>query len=219
MRRKEEEELQRVLEMSMQDKGGRGDWVEYDALGASSSGAGSSRQREESTAISSSRIPPEVAAAAAAASGYTPAPPRATSPPAPVYAAPIPAAAPAPAPATPAPVAVAQPAVGGEHPTVSRVRALHAFQSDEQGELSFEKGDIITVVDRGYDNWWRGLLKGRTGIFPVNYVVSTEHYPASTPFLTAIHPLCLGTLTGHYSSRDCQRSRGGGSSFLAGRKC
>ena len=29
MRRREEEELQRVLEMSMLDKGGRGDWSQY----------------------------------------------------------------------------------------------------------------------------------------------------------------------------------------------
>jgi signal transducing adaptor molecule len=36
--------------------------------------------------------------------------------------------------------------------------------------LAFEKGDIIKVVDRGYKDWWRGQLKGRTGIFPVNYV-------------------------------------------------
>ncbi|KAG8220769.1 hypothetical protein J3R82DRAFT_2200 [Butyriboletus roseoflavus] len=31
-------------------------------------------------------------------------------------------------------------------------------------------GEIIKVVDRGYKDWWRGQLKGRTGIFPVNYV-------------------------------------------------
>ena len=42
------------------------------------------------------------------------------------------------------------------------------------GELAFEKGDIIKVVDRGYKDWWRGQLKGRTGIFPVNYVVRVQ---------------------------------------------
>ena len=54
---------------------------------------------------------------------------------------------------------------------VTRVRALHPFEPTEPGELAFEKGDIIKVVDRGYKDWWRGQLKGRTGIFPVNYVV------------------------------------------------
>jgi signal transducing adaptor molecule len=54
---------------------------------------------------------------------------------------------------------------------VTRVRALHTFEPTEPGELAFEKGEIIKVVDRGYKDWWRGQLKGRTGIFPVNYVV------------------------------------------------
>ena len=54
---------------------------------------------------------------------------------------------------------------------VTRVRALHTFEPTEAGELAFEKGDIIKVVDRGYKDWWRGQLKGRAGIFPVNYVV------------------------------------------------
>lgn len=56
---------------------------------------------------------------------------------------------------------------------MTRVKALHTFEPTEPGELAFEKGDIIKVVDRGYKDWWRGQLKNRTGIFPVNYVVRT----------------------------------------------
>ncbi|KAK7433760.1 hypothetical protein VKT23_020587 [Stygiomarasmius scandens] len=52
---------------------------------------------------------------------------------------------------------------------VTHVKALHSFQPTEP-ELPFDKGDIIKVVDRGYRDWWRGQLRGRTGIFPVNYV-------------------------------------------------
>ncbi|KAG6331937.1 hypothetical protein ID866_7151 [Astraeus odoratus] len=55
-------------------------------------------------------------------------------------------------------------------PIVTRVRALHTFEATEPGELPFERGDIIRVVDRAYRDWWRGQLRGRTGIFPVNYV-------------------------------------------------
>ena len=54
---------------------------------------------------------------------------------------------------------------------VTHVRALHTSEPTESGELGFEKGDIIKVVDRRYKDWWRGQLKGRTGVFPVNYVV------------------------------------------------
>ena len=54
---------------------------------------------------------------------------------------------------------------------VTRVRALHSFEPTEPNELAFEKGDTIKVVNQEYKDWWRGQLKGRTGIFPVNYVV------------------------------------------------
>ena len=63
--------------------------------------------------------------------------------------------------------------------TTGRVRALHSFEPADSGELAFEKGDIIKVVDRTHKDWWRGQLKGRTGIFPVNYVVRSSWYPSS----------------------------------------
>lgn len=42
------------------------------------------------------------------------------------------------------------------------------------GELAFGRGDNIRVVCRGYKDWWRGQLRERCGIFPVNYVVSNR---------------------------------------------
>jgi signal transducing adaptor molecule len=67
---------------------------------------------------------------------------------------------------------------------VTRVRALYTFEPTEPGELAFEKGDIIKVVDRGYKDWWRGQLKGRTGIFPVNYVVGFPELFSCPAFLS-----------------------------------
>ncbi|MDI1489769.1 MAG: signal transducing kinase of the PAK [Ramalina farinacea] len=54
--------------------------------------------------------------------------------------------------------------------TVSRVRALFDFVPSEAGELQFRKGDIIAVLESVYKDWWKGSLKGQTGIFPLNYV-------------------------------------------------
>lgn len=54
--------------------------------------------------------------------------------------------------------------------TVSRVRALYDFQPAEPSELEFKKGDVIAVLESVYKDWWRGSLKGKTGIFPLNYV-------------------------------------------------
>ena len=54
--------------------------------------------------------------------------------------------------------------------TVSRVRALYDFVPSEAGELEFKRGDVIAVLESVYKDWWRGSLKGKTGIFPLNYV-------------------------------------------------
>ncbi|RIA98461.1 hypothetical protein C1645_749931 [Glomus cerebriforme] len=55
-------------------------------------------------------------------------------------------------------------------PSVSKVKALYDFVPTESGELGFSRGDVITVLDSVYKDWWRGELHGKTGIFPVNYV-------------------------------------------------
>lgn len=55
--------------------------------------------------------------------------------------------------------------------TVSKVRALYDLVSYEPDELSFRKGDVITVIESVYRDWWRGSLpSGKIGIFPLNYV-------------------------------------------------
>lgn len=73
--------------------------------------------------------------------------------------------------ATSAPAAsTTAPQAGTTAATVSRVRALFDFQPSESGELAFKKGDIIAVLESVYKDWWRGSLRGQTGIFPLNYV-------------------------------------------------
>lgn len=54
---------------------------------------------------------------------------------------------------------------------VKKVCAMFDFISYEPDELSFKKGDVITVIESVYRDWWRGSLpSGKTGIFPLNYV-------------------------------------------------
>lgn len=61
-------------------------------------------------------------------------------------------------------------AAGTTAATVSRVRALYDFTPSEPGELAFKKNDIIAVLESVYKDWWKGSLRGQTGIFPLNYV-------------------------------------------------
>ncbi|KAJ9103786.1 hypothetical protein QFC21_002248 [Naganishia friedmannii] len=150
IRREEEEELQRVLEISKQDKGGRGDAQVKQGQGQGS-GSGSSSGAQAGTGTSSSIAYPELHATPATAAP-----------------APQPYAARNPTPPPPMPTKA----------TASRVRAIYPFTTTERGELSFNKGDIIKVIDRMYDEWYTGAVDGRIGIFPVSYV---EPMPDPTP--------------------------------------
>ncbi|KAJ8352480.1 hypothetical protein SKAU_G00239560 [Synaphobranchus kaupii] len=47
--------------------------------------------------------------------------------------------------------------------------AMYTYESSEQGDLTFQQGDVITVLKREGD-WWTGAVGGRTGVFPSNYV-------------------------------------------------
>ncbi|XP_025771315.1 src substrate cortactin [Puma concolor] len=48
--------------------------------------------------------------------------------------------------------------------------ALYDYQAAGDDEISFDPDDIVTNIEMIDDGWWRGLCKGRYGLFPANYV-------------------------------------------------
>ncbi|KII86333.1 hypothetical protein PLICRDRAFT_43928 [Plicaturopsis crispa FD-325 SS-3] len=60
-------------------------------------------------------------------------------------------------------------------PPVQYVVALYDFAAQADGDLSFNTGDRIEVVERGAsaEDWWTGRLNGQQGVFPGNYVQDT----------------------------------------------
>ncbi|CAL1613735.1 unnamed protein product [Knipowitschia caucasica] len=50
------------------------------------------------------------------------------------------------------------------------VKARFNFKQNNEDELSFNKGDAILVTRQEEGGWWEGMLSGRTGWFPSNYV-------------------------------------------------
>ena len=46
-----------------------------------------------------------------------------------------------------------------------------SFITEDESEISFEPGDIISAVETVDKAWWQGCTKdGRQGLFPANYV-------------------------------------------------
>ncbi len=152
--RAEDEELRRALELSVIDQGGRGAASsaaagyggEASSSSAAAAGPSGSSWGGPAAAAESSRG----AAGASHVNGY--------------------GSGPAAAQASSPSAATATPAANPHGLAASRVRALYDFQPSEAGELAFQKGDVIRVLDSIYDHWWRGELRGEAGIFPVNYV-------------------------------------------------
>lgn len=65
------------------------------------------------------------------------------------------------------PPATSPPAYSSAEPCC---KALYDFDPENEGELGFQEGDVITLTNRIDENWLEGKLRGKTGYFPVNYV-------------------------------------------------
>ena len=53
--------------------------------------------------------------------------------------------------------------------TVETCVALYAYTSTVAEDLTFNKGDVITIIKEDGE-WWTGTKDGHTGTFPANYV-------------------------------------------------
>ncbi|KAF7266052.1 cortactin [Rhynchophorus ferrugineus] len=52
--------------------------------------------------------------------------------------------------------------------------ALYDYQAAADDEISFDPDDVITHIEKIDEGWWRGMCKGRYGLFPANYVQCSD---------------------------------------------
>ncbi|XP_051866341.1 SH3 domain-containing protein 19 isoform X2 [Pristis pectinata] len=67
------------------------------------------------------------------------------------------------------------------------------FEGDQPDELTFFEGDVIALKEYVSEEWARGELKGRTGIFPLNFVDLIENLPTSEQKTIQNSPLSPGS--------------------------
>ena len=54
------------------------------------------------------------------------------------------------------------------------VVAQFDYAAYSPNELALEAGDVLEVLDKRADGWWRGRCKGREGMFPASFIVELE---------------------------------------------
>ncbi|CAO3580319.1 unnamed protein product [Absidia cylindrospora] len=85
---------------------------------------------------------------------------------------------------------------------------------DPSTDLSFRKGDVIEVTEHVNDDWWRGSLKGKSGIFPQNHVQSVPPQKQASPIVQVtkasvptphVYPAPPTPMNNHYQQQQHQQ--------------
>jgi len=52
----------------------------------------------------------------------------------------------------------------------TRLKTVSALYLNQMGCVQSKAGDIIVVTAKDEEDWWKGEVGGKTGVFPSNYV-------------------------------------------------
>ncbi|RZC33779.1 SH3 domain-containing kinase-binding protein 1 [Asbolus verrucosus] len=61
---------------------------------------------------------------------------------------------------------------------IRQCRVVFSYKQDHEDELNLNVGDIIDILGEEEEGWWRGVLHGRQGVFPSNFVEEIVPVPS-----------------------------------------
>lgn len=70
------------------------------------------------------------------------------------------------------------------------LQALYDYRANYEDELSFSEAMIIPLVRQVDSDWWEGLIDGKKGLIPANYIQILEP-PATCLKARIVH--CIST--------------------------
>ncbi|CAI9734643.1 E3 ubiquitin-protein ligase SH3RF1-like isoform X1 [Octopus vulgaris] len=79
------------------------------------------------------------------------------------------------------------PVLGSNTKRQFEANALYSYEAKESGDLSFKKGDIITICHQVDQNWYHGKLDGQEGYFPSSYVQVVNNFNSTVPQVKALY--------------------------------
>uniref|UniRef100_F6TSN4 Uncharacterized protein n=1 Tax=Ciona intestinalis TaxID=7719 RepID=F6TSN4_CIOIN len=71
------------------------------------------------------------------------------------------------------------------HSSFLEAMAKYDYKGRSDRELSFLKGDCVTLYHRASDDWWEGSFKGKDGLVPHAYIVVQEYIDGISDVLSS----------------------------------
>ena len=68
---------------------------------------------------------------------------------------------------------------GVDDVTGPRCLARFDYDTNEADDLQFAAGDVIQLLEHVSDDWLKGSLRGRVGMFPLSFVEILEDVPSA----------------------------------------
>lgn len=72
---------------------------------------------------------------------------------------------------------------------IRQCRVVFSYKQDHQDELNLNIGDVINILGEEEEGWWRGVLNGKEGVFPSNFVEEIKSKPGSREDLTNVNDI------------------------------